>query len=809
MAVVSLVVCMGGAPSWTSWLLLGSASVALLTWTIGASSQRRRAGWHPLMTLLCGLGVVAALSLIPLPAMVLGLLSPANAELRDFALVPLGLEAARPLTMDSPSTWRALARLFSLSATAFVSLQLGRRAGSRRRLLSVIAITGGLTVVVGFGHLLAGAETLFGTWRYFANVPLVSFFGNQNHLAAYLGFSGTVALGLALETRSREQAIAWAAIALGCGVGVFLSLSRGGIATFVVTWALVGGLHLARKQGGVRAALPWLVIGATGIFAIALASDQLLDRLATLSTVQQLHNSKLDLWPMFWDGAMGYSRGGMGLGSFELAFSRFQTEQLDFTFTHPENLVLQWVSELGVSLSVLLLGASVFVGWRMSQQARGAILESTVLIGVLGVGLHDLFDFALELNGLPVSVVVALGVCAAREQEGADESSRRVHVRRSSLGLCVVLVAAGVFALTRGLPPHADAEQRVLAQVEAQRPASEVRVAAVQAIDRHPADWVLYSAVAHELSRQGAPRESLAWTNRVLFLRPRDTRAHVAAGRALLRLGQPTQALLEFKTAWLLGDNTSLDEGLVLAAQQSAYDRLLVDTPGLLTKLWERYRLLGKLAEGQALLDAVELLPPSSEVLAEAQILAVLQSDAMGRPADVVTRLEALPGDVQARPELVVLAANSLSKLGRADEGIKRLDVLARKEPQNASVAVALASLLGQERRTSEGRDVLNRSRPFVATPRGRAMMFVQEADLWIVDDRLPRALEALQTASRIEPDRAEFRYRVAQVYERMGRFRSALEEARAGCQLDNPQGASVQAAWVARLEAAARGSKP
>ncbi|MDP1922890.1 MAG: hypothetical protein Q8L14_41990 [Myxococcales bacterium] len=470
--------------------------------------------------------------------------------------------------------------------------------------------------------------------------------------------------------------------------------------------------------------------------------------------------------------------------------------------------MLQWVSELGIPLSVLLLAGSVFVGWRLSQQARGAMLESTVLLGVLGVGLHDFFDFALELNALPVSVVAALGVCAAREKEGGDESRRR-QVRRWAIGFSALLIAGGMFALARGLPAHADAEKRLLSLLDAQRSSSDVRAAAVQAIDRHPADWVLYSAVAHQLSRQGAPRESLAWTNRVLFLRPRDTRAHVAAARALLRLGQPTQSLLEFKTAWLLGDTTSLDEGLLLASQLSAYDRLLVDTPGLLTKLWERYQALGRLAEGQELLAAVELLPPSKEVHDEAQMLAVSQADAMGKPADVVTRLEALPETVQSRPELVVLWANSLAKLGRADEGIKRLDVLARKEPQNATVAVALASLLGQERRTSEGRDVLNRSRPFVATPRGRAMMFVQEADLWMIDDRLPRALEALQTASRIEPDRAELRYRVAQVYERLGRYRSALEEVRAGCRLDSPEGAKAHVVWVERLEGAAGGTKP
>ncbi len=788
-------------------MLLGLASLALLCWTGGAFRQHRRARWHPLLTLLGGVALVAAISLVPLPERVLEVLSPANAELRDFALVPLGLEAPRPLTVDAPSTWRALARVIAFAAIAFVSLQLGRRPGPRRRLLMVIAATGAFTAVVGFGHLLAGADALFGAWRYSSGITFVSFFGNQNHLAGFLAFSATVALGLALDTRSREQAVGWVVVAFGCGVAVVLSFSRGGVASFIVTWALVAGLHLARRQGGLKAVLPWLVIGAVGLFAFALAAEPLLDRLATVATMEKLQQSKLELWPMFWDAARSYARAGMGLGSFELAFSRFQTQHLDFTFTHPENLVLQWASELGFPLFVALMAGVAFVGWRLSRRAVGTVLESTVLLAVVGVGLHDLFDFALELNALPVSVMVALGVCAAREKEEGPQHRARVGL--PVLASSVLVVAGGVFALSQGLPPHGDAEAALLELVKANRPVPEVRARAVEVIDRHPSDWVPYAAVANDLSRLGSARETLAWTNRVLFLRPRDPDAHVAAGRALLRLGRQTQALLEFKTAWLLGDSSSLDEGLVLAARLGGFDRLLVDTSGLLTRLWRRSHELNRKADAQALLDAVEQLPPSNEVLSEARVLAVLQAQATGQPAEAVRRLEGLPADVQARPELVVLNANALALLGRADEGIARLEALAHGEPQNLTVALALAALLGQAHRTSQAREVINRSRPFVSTPAGRANLFVYEAELWLADERFPRALEALQTASRIEPGRADLRYRVAQVYERMGRHRAALEEVRQGRLIDTPEGARAQDAWVERLTAAIAGSMP
>ncbi|MBL8919463.1 MAG: O-antigen ligase family protein [Myxococcaceae bacterium] len=801
-AVVSLPLVLGGSPGWTGWLLHGTASVALLAWLLGAWKHRRRGTAHLLLALPAGLALVAALSLLPLPAGVLALLSPVHAELRDFALVPLGLDGARPMTMDAPSTWRALARFLSLGSLTFVALQLGRLEAARLRLLATVAGTGGLVALVGFAHLLAGAEALFGVHRYYGSVPLLSFFGNTNHLAAFLAFCGTVALGLALDARNKELAVGLYALALVCGTGVFLSFSRGGIATFVVTWALVGALQLTRRQGGLRVALPWLVIGATGLFAVSLASEQLFDRLATVSSMEKISRTKVELWPMLWDGALQFWRGGMGLGAFELGFSRFQTTQLDVTFTHPENVVLQWLAELGLPLTLLLGVASLVVVAQLVRQARGRVLEPVLLLAVAGALLHDVFDFALELNGLAVAVVVVVGLTAATgAAEGAGHTKRSVH--RGWFVAAVAVVVVGVVALAKGLPSHADAEARVLGLVKAGAPAVEVRQAALTAIDRHPADWVLYSAVAHQLSVEGAARESLAWVNRVLFLRPGDARAHVAAGRALLRLGQPTQALLEFKVAWRLGDSTSLDEGLMLAAKLGEYDRLLVDEAGLLRRLWERYQALGRRAEAKALLDAVLVLPPSDAVRTEALVLAVQQAELEQQPALALERLAALPDPVQEQTELVLLRSRALTQLGRVDEASTLLDRLSRKVPQDVGVAMALALVLAQQQRTTEARAVLERTRPFVSGPQGRSQLFQREADLWVQDERWPRALEALQTASRIEPTRADLKYRLAQVYEKMGSLHSALDEVRRGRLLDTPEGAKAQDPWVARLEAA------
>ena len=49
LTLVLLPMALGGAPEWTSWLLWALASAACILWAMGASRNRRRWGWHPVL----------------------------------------------------------------------------------------------------------------------------------------------------------------------------------------------------------------------------------------------------------------------------------------------------------------------------------------------------------------------------------------------------------------------------------------------------------------------------------------------------------------------------------------------------------------------------------------------------------------------------------------------------------------------------------------------------------------------------------------------------------------------------------------
>ncbi len=806
-SIVALPWCFGGAPEWTLWILVTLATVACGLWLLGAALQRRRWTWHPVLVLPVAASAFAVLQLVPLPPHLLAALSQPAAELREFALVPLGLDRWRPVSLDPPSTARALARSLALGGLLFTALQLGRQEHARQRLFAVVGLVGVSVAVCGFGHLVASEELLFGVHRFSGNVPVLTPFGNTNHLASFLTLTGTVALGLALNAKARDASMGWGVSALAIGVAVFLSMSRGGIGVFVATWGAVAALVVVRRSGGLRGAAPWVTIGATVTVACLLALEELVDRIDTVSTLQKLHTTKVELWPAFFSAARPSALMGMGRGAFELGFSRYQHTQLDETFTHPENVALQWLTEVGFPMTLALCVAAVVVGLRVWGATRGRVLERVATVGLLGVLLHDVFDFALELNAVPAVAAVVLGLAASASP---GDGRRTVRTRTLAFGVAPAVVA--FVAAAHGLPSHLVAEQRLAAALQDPVRVREVQPLALSLIDRHPSDYVFYANMANFATSRGDARDALAWVNRVLFLRPDDAHAHATAGRALLRLGRRTQALLEFRTSFELGDRSALPLALAVAAKEGDFQRVLVTTPGFLAEAWRTLVAREQDAPARALLEVALDAGPSDAVRLEARVLLAELTAQTGEPAEALNLLDALPAEVRERPSFVATRSRVLWKLGRTEEAAAALARRLTAEPDSVELALLLSDIYAATGRDSLARDVLVRIRPLVSSPATRIDLLLREAAILEAGGRLGKALDAVQTASRLAPGRPDLHYQLARIYERMGLTRAAIDEVRRGRVVDTADGARARDQWLGRLiekESAALGAPP
>ena len=358
-ALATLAFSLGGAPVWALWPLVMLCFVALGLVLVGSHRQRRTIQLTGIGWVLLGALALCGSSSVPLPASLLEWVAPATAELRAFVLVPLGLPASGPISLDPPATWRELAKHAGYLAAFLAAAQIARAGQGRRMLLVGVAVPGIAVALVSLGHLLANAESLFGLYTFKqAAPPVLSPFGNPNHLAGFLTLGATATLGVALSATERHRAWFWGLGYVVTGAVVLLSLSRGGIVSFLFGQVLLALLLWRNRDPGqgrrgqlLRApAFIWVAVAVISVafVGVYLAAEQLQAELESADSIEKLSSSKVELWPAFAGAVKQSLPGGMGRGAFESAFTRFQTEGSSGIFTHPENLPLQLTAEFGL-----------------------------------------------------------------------------------------------------------------------------------------------------------------------------------------------------------------------------------------------------------------------------------------------------------------------------------------------------------------------------------------------------------------------------------------------------------------------------
>lgn len=820
-ALAALVVlgpaALGGAARWVSWPLCVLSGAAAVLACVGARRQRETPRVPLLAAPLVGGVVLCALQLVPLPPGVLKSVSPEAFALREDVLVPLGLGGLRPVSLDPSATWRELAKHVAYLLTFVAAAQVCRARASRQRLLAVLAFTGAAVATVGVGHALFGVETLFGLRAYVhARPPLVTPFGNPNHLAGFLGLCATVAVGLALSKQPRSHAWPFAMAALVCGVGVLLSLSRAGIVFLVFGQVLLAAWLLKQRREARTPARPAWGRGAAvllGLLAmvsvgVSLAADQLWAEARSVDGVEALGRGKMEPWPMMARAASAFPVLGMGRGAFEAAFPRYQTEPNPNTFTHPENGVLQVAAEWGVP-GLLLLGLGVWAFVRRVRREDHGPVELAVLSGVAALGLHNLFDFSLELPACAVAVAVALGA-VARPRDAERGVARRTRMGAVPTGPAVAL-AAGLtavmlLALVPGRRRMADAEALLAERVTAHPASAEVRALGLQLIDVHPADYLLYRLVAMASVADGATgaSDALSFVNHALYLRPLDAPSHRVAARALLHLGRRAQAFLEYRLAHDAGDTrVLLTEAVPLARTLEELETLTPESPGQASEL--AGALIAVPARRALGLTWLAWAREHFEGRPEATLLWMHEARGQLAQGDLPAA-EAACAEVERRaPDVLpthLLRADVWRAQGRQAEALQSLESLAKRFPQDVELAFTLSTRQQEAGLMRRSRDTLATVAPHLTDARQRARLLSLEADSFEREGLLARALEQRRSVAGLLPG-PESHFAVARLQELLSRYDAAARSVHEGLRLMG-QGDTRRAeaeAWAARLE--------
>jgi O-antigen ligase len=381
-----------------------------------------------LLLAFLGFGV---LQVVPLPVSVIGLLSPARADLLKATGPVLGSVSFTTLSTAPAATVEQLTRAGSYLLVFLLlrDFMWGFRDSPWRPVLPLVLLA---TLEASLGLLQSFSPGSDGIAR--------GNYVNRDHFAGFLEMClpFAAAYPCAVLRRTRSKYISLAAAAKACGllstaaiifVAILRSQSRMGflVSLFVIAFLVLGAQRQAHKS--------WLAIGSLVTVMLLgfllLPSDALISRFASLKSAEAISS---DMRVGIWKDTFGLIRAfplfGCGLGALESAFPRFQTVAPLYSIDFAHNDYLQYIAELGapaflVGMLFLLIvfRPAIFSGLNQPSGDRRYVVLACAGAS-LAIFLHSFVDFNLYIPANAMLLAWIAGILATPSL-GFDQATAR------------------------------------------------------------------------------------------------------------------------------------------------------------------------------------------------------------------------------------------------------------------------------------------------------------------------------------------------------------------------------------------------
>ncbi|MCA9669802.1 MAG: O-antigen ligase family protein [Myxococcales bacterium] len=663
-----------------------------------------------------------ALQLIPLPVAWLATLAPNVAEVVSISSRALASPLTSfPLSLDPSATSWELLRLLTCAVAFVAALNYLHRERRRRVLSLALLATGTLMTLAGLlGAFFAkGKPWLLYTpsSTHSGDGLITTAFVNSNHGACFLAICTLLGVGLSLKSdRSRVFRFGVVAATIVCGVGVVLTLSRGGIAALAAGLLALLLLGYRQKNGS------WIpLFVAIGLLAACAAFIP-----AVFREVSNTNVDKSALWGVALDMARQNPLFGVGKGAFATTVGRYLDPSIGMTasYTHAENQYVHLMAEVGVVVGGLLiiLSAVAFVRWL--KKAKLDFTTMAAAASLVAVAVQSIADFGLEFAGLAVPAAMLAGaVAAAAGRQQASRTSRGMTLA----ALAALVVAAIVIPVSAGQDAFASA-------LTIKPGTSGWRRRARQVIRKHPADYFAHLVLArHERDH----RKALSALGRTLALAPLSAAAHAEAARRLHLLGHRSQAILEYGLALRYGRprRRLLERGVDLSRTTRELQTLLPSRPESFVSAIARLLRTRRFKLADALGRVASRRWPAH---LRVRITSITATSSDGdRPAAIAAakKLVASNPAVEAFRLLVRLLRAAKS----ADESVW-LRKASQRHPGDVRFASDLARILATQRKYDDAISILERVKPYLSRPAQMAQVYDSLSQIHRLAGRLHRA---------------------------------------------------------------------
>ncbi|MFT7518525.1 MAG: tetratricopeptide (TPR) repeat protein/O-antigen ligase [Kiritimatiellia bacterium] len=408
-------------------------ALVVLTWAAVALPNRLLAKSGRLLAPVgvpLAVALLGALCLVPLPLVVLQVLSPGTASaFVGFAWHPLAVGV--PDVVIGVGIWTLAAS--SALSVGLIAVALGRRFAVQQIVVWTLVALGFVALV----HAGLGVQRLFGIWpitlstdHYWA--PLV----NGNHMGTLVILLLPTCVGTVLRPTVHVVTRIVAAVGAVAGLVILAGVASLGAVGALGVVALIVGLRLL-KRAWMRLGIIVASVAAAmaGVWYWARVVDRRWVEGSLLDRADQWWTS-LALFPMHpWFGVAPHGYRG--------AFPPVQPPMRFLVYGHVHNDWLEVLLEIGV-VGVLIVGLIVVLSPR--PKVRSVSRRATWIgLGLAGVAVHSLVEFPMHIPGVLIAVLALWAVRYANWDSARSTSA--VMVRAVMVVLAIAQVPLAGFSI--------------------------------------------------------------------------------------------------------------------------------------------------------------------------------------------------------------------------------------------------------------------------------------------------------------------------------------------------------------------------
>lgn len=320
--------------------------------------------------------------------------------------------------MELSLTIKEIVRWLELIVIYFLTINLVNDHKKMRMILYSMVLAAVVVSIWGIINYLGGAVTIDG--RQGAS----SFFGHPNALAGYVNLIIPVLFGMLMMCT-----LLWERITLGCSLVLmiatwFLTFSKSGWLSLIITLLLVSFLAKARKR------IAFLLIILTVSFAIVFLSSNVRDDFVNrLETTYKTIEYRMTSYPIGFNMVRDSFFFGIGVGNYPLLIKEFAdaSKMPHLIKTNLHNLYLQVLVEVGIlGICAFLFWLTVIIKYLVSAlKSLEKSKQYDLFVGLMGGVIVFLFGNlanVLTVHGIHLQWGIILGLAVVltqfRESEG-------------------------------------------------------------------------------------------------------------------------------------------------------------------------------------------------------------------------------------------------------------------------------------------------------------------------------------------------------------------------------------------------------